>query len=109
MTEPLTPKPIRPVTVGAAEYGTSFAAGLFALDPDVLFWALWGVLAVGGTMGVFTWKELRTYLGPGRTLSEVTEASIAARPLLWWTLLAAMSTLAIGWPLLIVHWYTSLL
>lgn len=109
MTEPLDAKPIPRLVIGAGAPGTAVAVGLFGLDPDVLFWALWGALAVGGTMAVFAWKEIRTYLGPGRTLSEVVESAIEVRPILWWTLLASMSVLIVGWPLLTVHWFTGLL
>lgn len=99
----------RSTAKAGAAGGAGIAGVLAGVDPDVLFWALWGALAVGGTLSIFAVREVRTFLGPGRTLSEVTEAAIAARPVLWWTLLAAMSTLCVGWPLLTVHWYTGIL
>lgn len=104
MAEPATYSTTVPAVTGAA-----VAGGLFALDPDVLFWALWGVLAVGGTMVIFALREIPAALGRGGTLSEIVEDAIAARPVLWWTLAAAMTLLSVGWPLLFVHWYTTAL
>lgn len=67
------------------------------------------MLAVGGTLAIFAWREIPAALGQGETLSEVVEDAIAARRGLWWTLAIAMSVLCVGWPLLFVHWYTAAL
>lgn len=108
MSSPETPvgaKPVVPVTAGA-----SIAGAAAAVDPDVLFWASWGGLLLAVGLGLFAAREIPAYLGPGRTLSEVTEATIAARPLLGFVLLAALGVLGAGFGVLLpLHWYTGVL
>lgn len=96
-------------TSTACYVGVATVGVVTATDPDVLFWALWAVLAVGGMLATFAYREVKAMMGPGRTLSEVVEAAIAARRLLWWLLACAMTILCVGWPLLTVHWFTGAL